>query len=152
MSRSSWVDMSLLAFKGFCAGIMFITAVVTIYTVGPSLETRYWPAVSKLRILDLSENSEGHAVIHAEFTKLRASCKYVGIAWFRGAPEGGFERVAVILMRPEGDTSSPNRPIGTQRAGPWIVQMPADEITGNSFARLSHSCNPFWTTITDFWP
>lgn len=152
MSRSRLVEWSLTAFKAFCSAVIFFCAAILIYTVGPYLETRYWPAVSKLRILDLQQNEEGYAIISAEFTKLRSSCEYVGIAWYRGNPEGEFERIPVVLLRQPGDTSSPNRPVGTQRAEPWIVHMPPSDIIGRSFARLSHSCHPFWTTTTDFWP
>lgn len=56
----------------------------------------------------------------------------------------------MILLRQEGDRSSPSRPVGTQQVGPWVVQMPVEEIPGNSFARLIHSCHPFWSTTTEF--
>ena len=146
-----WVKISLLAFKIVCAVIIFFASSFTIYTVGPAIETKWFPVVSKLRIIDVSEDENGNAVILAEFTKLR-DCEYLGLAWFRGKPDKRFERVPVILMRQEGDTSSPNRPTGSQRAGPWVIGMSPAEVPKGSFARLYHTCHGFWTTTMDFWP
>jgi hypothetical protein len=142
----------VLAIKVSCATIAFVATAFTIYTVGPALETRFWPAVSKLQILSLETDDSGQAVVMTEFTKLRGECEYVGIAWFKGRPDGNFERVPVILQRRDGDTSSPNRPPGTQRAGPWIIGMTPAELRTGSFAKLTHRCHPLWVTTTDFWP
>lgn len=139
------------AAAGFCAAIIFACTLYFVFMVGPAVETRFFPVVSKLTVTSLAADETGQAVIGAQFTKLR-DCEYLGIAWYRGSPSGQFERVPVILQRQEGDTSSPNRPTGTQRAGPWIIGMPPAEIPGNSFARLSHRCHPFWVTTTDFYP
>ena len=124
-----------------------------LFTIGPWLETRYLPVVGKLHIDAMSPGeAEGTTVVYASFRKLRA-CEYLGIAWFRGkVDEDGFERVPLVLMRKEGDTSDPNRPVGFQRSGPWIVSIPMAEIENNSFVRLSHRCFPLWTTTTDFYP
>jgi hypothetical protein len=137
--------------KAFCAAVVFAATLFTILTVAPALETRFAPVVSKLRITKVLSDGEGNSIVYAEFTKLR-SCEYIGLAWFHGDPRGDFERVPVILLRKDGDNSSPNRPLGTQKAGPWIVSIPPDELRHNSFARLSHHCVPFWVTTTDFWP
>ena len=147
MSGISWP----FVIKTICGTVIAACTAVVIWTLGPSLETRYFPPVSKLRILSMADDGEGRTVIRAEFTKVR-DCEYLGIAWFHGEPEGTFERVTVVLMREDGDTSSPNRPEGTQRAGPWIIGIPPDELVGNSFARLHHRCHGFWLTTTDFWP
>jgi hypothetical protein len=137
--------------KVVCGTVIACCTAIVLWTLGPTVETRYFPPVSKLRILALTADDAGNSVVDAEFTKKR-NCEYIGIAWFRGKPEGEFERVTVVLLRSEGDTSSPNRPQGTQRAGPWIVGIPPDEMRGNSFARLHHRCHGFWLTTTDFWP
>lgn len=138
--------------KAFCAVVIFFATTFTIFTVGPAIETRFLPAVSKLTILSVTADAKGNAVIMAEFTKIRAECEFLGISWFKGRPEGGFERVPVTLQRQEGDDSSPNRPPGTQRAGPWIIGMSPAELQTNSFSRLSHRCHGMWVTTTDFWP
>jgi len=131
--------------------VLIIGSTVTIFSLGPYLETRFWPTVSKLHILSIEATGPAETTIRAEFTKLR-NCEYVGISWYRGTPQGGFERVPVILLRQAGDTSSPNRPTGKQRAGPWIIGVPISEVPSNSFAQLVHRCHPFWPTTTDFYP
>lgn len=140
-----------LVIKAFCAAIIFVATVQTLLIVAPAMETRFWPPVSKLTILGMTENERSHTVIDAHFLKKR-DCEYIGISWFHGDPAGDFERVPIVLMRSSGDTSSPNRPVGSQKAGPWIISLPMSEVTGNSFARLYHRCNPFYVTTTDFYP
>ena len=138
--------------KAISAAIIFASALFAIFIVGPAVETRWFPVVSKLRVTKVLAGDEpGTSVVYAEFTKLR-NCEYVGISWFRGVPDGEFERVPVILLRKDGDTSSPNRPLCVQKSGPWVVGVPPEELRQNSFARLSHKCFPFWTSTTDFWP
>lgn len=148
-SKAGW---ALFLFKAFCASVILITMAFTTFTVGPSIETRYRPAVSKLRILAVAPDSEGGSLINAEFTKLRGECEYIGITWSRRSADGTLDRVPVILLRREGDTSSPNRPVGTQRAGPWSVGIPPEAVRGESVVALHHRCHPFWTSRTDFYP
>lgn len=143
---------ALVMFKTFCSAIILFAMLFTIWAVGPEIETRYFPVVSKLTILDARADEDGNTVLDAEFTKIR-NCEYLGLAWFRALPGGmGFERVPVEIMRQENDTSSPNRPTGTQRAGPWIVHMTPDDLRNRSFSRLMHRCHGLWVTTTDFFP
>lgn len=149
MSRKgTW---AALVIKAVCAAIIFVATVQTLLIVAPAIETRWFPPVSKLTILDMRETEDGRTAIDAYFTKLR-QCEYVGISWYAGKPEGPFERVPVVLLRAEDDTSSPNRPVGSQRAGPWIVSLAPEEVQNNSFVRLSHRCGWPWLTTTDFYP
>lgn len=131
-----------------------ITLFMTLYAIfllGPWLEMRYWPVLSKLEILRIEPQSPLHADMYVQFTKER-DCQYIGMAWFKGLRSGGFERVLVIPMRDPKDTGSPNRPLGTQRAGPWRISMLAEEVKTNSFANIFHQCHPFWITHTKFYP
>lgn len=137
--------------KAMSAGIIVFCTVVLIYMLGPALETRFFPVVGKLQILKVETTPEGHSKIYAAFEK-RRNCKYLGISWYRGSRVMGFERVPLTLYRHPGDDGSPNRPIGFQKAGPWVVAIPPDEIRSNSFAELHHSCIPLWTTVTEFYP
>ena len=143
---------ALLKFlTAFFLAATFSFTVFLAWTAGPYIERwMFGPVVSKLRIVSIEQTPAGHSLIKAEFTKLR-DCSYVGIAWFRRMDEG-FERVPVELMRLPNDTSSPNRPLGTQRAGPWVVHLTPDELRTTSFAQLSHSCHGLWVTVTDFYP
>jgi len=143
--------MFLRFFTAFCLAITFSITVFVAWTAGPYVEKwAFGPVVSKLRILSFEVTPDGNTKLAAEFTKLR-DCEYVGIAWFRRY-DAGFERIAVELMRAAGDTSSPNRPLGTQRAGPWVVHLTPDDIRTNSFAQLRHKCHGLWITTTEFYP
>lgn len=140
----------LLIFKVFCVVAIGLALLWTAYIIGPHIEAKYFPVVSKLTITDMREDG-GRAMIYAQFTKHR-NCEFLGISWYRGDQGEGFERVPVALLREPGDSSSPNRPLGLQRAGPWEVAMSPEEIRGNSFAKLSHRCHVFWVSTTDFYP
>lgn len=137
--------------KAFSAAVIFFSTMVTIYTIGPAIETRFFPVVGKLVIERMEAIDANTTRVYAYYDKLRG-CTYVGIAWFRGQRSDGFERVPLILQRQAGDDSSPNRPVGAQRSGPWIVSVPIDEIETNSFVQLTHVCHPFWPTTTEFYP
>ncbi len=138
--------------KAACITLIVFGLIFTLFTLGPPVETRFFPVVSKLRILKIEQFPTGESVVQAEFNKLRP-CEYVGIAWYkRNAELGDFERVPVILQRAPGDRSSPNRPEGVQRAGPWLISLSPDDVRDRSFAQLTHRCHALWVTTTDFWP
>ena len=139
------------ALFGVIIAITAITTIGAVYVMGPTIETRFFPVVGKLQILKMEAVNEGQTKIWAAFNKIR-SCEYVGIAWFRGSRGGQFDRVPLQLLREPDDISSPNRPVGFQRSGPWIVSIPIEEIETNSFVELTHTCHPFWATITEFYP
>ena len=143
----------MLLKTGLCA-LYSLAALCTVYAVlllAPWLETKYWPVVSKMQIDQMYSEGLDKTRVMASFTKLR-NCDYLGIAWYRGSREFGFMRVPLELMRQPNDVSSPNRPLGRQNSGPWIVSIPATEIYGNSFVELYHQCTPFWVTRTEFFP
>jgi hypothetical protein len=123
----------------------------TLFTVGPWVETRFFPVVSKLEILSMVDNGDGTTTIETAFRKLRP-CDYVGISWYHGDRATQFSRVPVILMRKEGDVSNPNRPLGYQRSGPWVIGVPIGDLETNSFAELQHTCHEWWTTTTEYFP
>jgi len=149
LSKLTWF--AILVVKLICGVTIIVSSLIAFYTAGPGLETKYWPVVSKLQVLT-EEVFDGNSVkIRVQFTKLR-DCDYIGMAWYVGVRPDDFERVAVQLMREPGDAGSPNRPLGTQRSGPWILAMTQEEFRYTSFARLEHRCHPFWTSITDFYP
>lgn len=142
---------ALGAFKLFCSVVILFSLVFTVYAVGPAIETTYWPVVSKLEIISVEQAPGGKTKIRAAFRKLR-DCDYLGISWFVGDRPSSFERVSVELMREPSDTSIPNRPLGYQTAGPWIIGISPQELKANSFTQLQHRCHPFWTSVTDFYP
>lgn len=139
-----------MAIKAFCFTVIMVTTFIFIMNVGPTLETRYFPVVGKLQILKTEWRGPEVTRIWAAFTKIR-NCKYIGIAWYKR--EGlTFTRIPVIVLREIGDESSPNRPVGSQKAGPWDVFISTHQLRTESFAELSHRCHPLWTTTTEFFP
>lgn len=137
--------------KTICATVIVISLLGGFYSLGPKLETARWPVVSKLKILKVEETPEHWTKIQVSFTKLR-DCEYLGVSWYLGARTNMFERVAVVLQRDPPDVGSPNRPLGTQRAGPWLIAINEHDFYNRSFALVFHRCHPFWNTITEFYP
>jgi hypothetical protein len=127
-----------------------MSAVMVFYTVGPAVETRYFPAVSKLKILSIKETEDGQTEVRAAFRKIRR-CDYIGIAWYVGERPDDFERVPLAILRDPSDVGSPNRPLGYQKAGPWVIGIPPVDLS-RSWAILQHHCHPFWNTVTEFYP
>jgi hypothetical protein len=143
--------MALFTFKVFCGAVIVICSALTVFTLGPTIETRFFPVVSTLEIRTIQETEDGFTEVHAAFRKLR-DCEYIGTAWFVWVAPGDFRRVSLILLRETGDVSSPNRPVGYQEAGPWIIGASPEDVRAHSFALLSHRCHAFWTTTTEFYP
>ena len=136
---------------GVLIAITVAVMLVTFFVTFPALETRHWPVVGKMRINSVELASEDRSVVYATFTKLR-NCEYIGITWFHAGALGELNRVPVELYRQANDISSPNRPVGTQSAGPWVVGIPPNELRSRSCVQLAHRCHPFWTTFTNFYP
>lgn len=130
--------------------IIFASTLMIISTVGPWLETKYWPVVSKLTILQMEASGPRQTKIWAYFTKLRA-CDFLGIAWHQ-IDGTDIIRVPLQLLRAPGDVSSQTRPIGSTKAGPWIVDIPIELVKANSYVELQHRCHQVWTSTTEFFP
>ena len=126
-------------------------AIYCFLILGPALETRYRPVLSKLTILSVDEVTSETSMVRAKFTKLRNS-EYTGIAWYRGNEANDFERISMVPVKDPDDTSSPKRAVGTQRVGLWQWTMPAGGVRQNSFVQVFHRCHPFLTTMTKFYP
>lgn len=140
--------------KVFCAVIVMVATLWTVWAVGPSVERNWRPVVGKLEILSAVEVEPGVTEIQAQFRKIR-DCEYLNVAWYVGDPNGDFRQVRVqTIVDPEmlNEIASPTRPVGTNTAGPWRIAMSLDDLQHNAFAILSHQCHPFWVTRTNFYP
>lgn len=140
----------ILVLQTILGAITVSVLLITVFVTMPVLETRFFPVVHKL-LIDSIEPLGNQSIVRGTFNKVR-QCDYIGIAWFERNQLGGLDRVQVQTRRDINDVSSPNRPVGWQSAGPWIIAIPADELKSNSVAELSHRCHPFWTTVTHFYP
>lgn len=137
--------------KGVSVGVAFCMTVYTIFIAGPLVESKFFPVLEKLEITSVMPTGEETSNVYVEFTKLR-ECAYVGVAWFEGRRSGGFHRVLFVAQRNKEDSSSPNRPLGKQTAGPWLVGIKAEDVKTNSFVDIFHQCHPFWVTKTQWYP
>lgn len=149
MSQRDKILVTLM--HGVLLAITVAVLLVTFFVTLPMAETRWFPVVETLQVDKVEPASEGRSIIYGSFDKIR-QCDYGGIAWFERKANGDLERVSVELLRRPGDTSSPNRPLGQQTAGPWVIGIPADRVIGASVVELTHRCHPFWTTVTHFFP
>lgn len=141
-----------LAFAKFFLGTVGLLAgLISFFAAGPALESRYWPVLGKLEFTKVESVTDNTSIVRVRFTKER-DCEYMGIAWYYGSSPGISERVSMIPIRDPEDTSSPNRIVGMQSAGPWRLAIPAGEVSTKSYVVAYHRCHPFWTTSTKFYP
>ena len=144
--------MILWMVKICCAVVTLVAVVFAIYRIGPWYETRYWPVVSKMQLIRLERFGDRSA--HAEFTfeKLRP-CQFAGINWFHRSTQDSFlVRVTAFPTQDIAAVTTPNRPLGLQHSGIWVVELPPEEIVDASLVLLYHKCHPFWLTTTEFYP
>lgn len=137
--------MSKVLFFTRAAAFMAICMALTpaIFSIGPHLETRFFPVVRETRILN-EERVAGGVSFYVEFRKVR-QCEFQGLAWYVGA-------VRVPLDFSPTPTNAPrSRPPGDQSTGPWLVATQQNTVEGNT-AYAYHRCHPLWVTISEFYP
>jgi hypothetical protein len=137
--------------KAALGAIAVLSVLYVFFMAGPAIETRFFPVLSTMRIVSVNAETDNSSFVKTEFSKLR-SCEYIGISWYYGQRAGLFERVSMVPVRNPDDTSAPNRATGEQRAGPWRVTIPAQDVRSRSFVQVYHRCHPFWTTMSEFYP
>lgn len=141
---------TIVALVRWLSSVAILAAtVIIVWTVGPWLERRFYPVVSKLTLSEVVSRPDGSTQFMASFTKIR-TCEYLGIGWYLEDPIR--QRVPITLMRSAQDDNTPNRPIGFTRTGPWIVPLSPNQVENTSRAVLFHRCHPFWVSTTDFYP
>lgn len=114
-----------------------------IFSVGPYIETRFFPVVRGTMILN-EERVKGGVSFFVQFTKVR-QCEFLGLAWYVG-------QVRVpINFAPTAKNSPRTRPTGDQFTGPWLVVTRKTSVKGNT-AYAYHRCHPLWVTISEFYP
>ncbi|WP_299674526.1 hypothetical protein [uncultured Roseobacter sp.] len=112
-----------------------------IFTVGPYLESRYFPVVRETQILHEEEHASGVS-FYVRFRKVR-QCAFRGLAWYAG------EVRVPVDFEPDAATMPRSRPKGGHYAGPWFVS--GLNQTAGTRAYAHHRCHPLWVTITRFY-
>ena len=116
--------------------------------VGSAYEGRLFPVVAKLEIISIAQAEGDQSSIFVRFKK-RRDCKYLGISWYNKTGET-LRRVTVDLKPNRG--SDATRPVGQHVAGPWVVDMPPENIRERSYVVLTHQCHPLYITTTIIYP
>lgn len=122
-------------------GVM--VAIIAFYTVGPMLETRFWPVYSRFRIVEAVDTPDGLRVV-ARFTKYR-DCAPQGYGWYVG--EFGIMRQVITRSS---DTVI-TRPMGMQ-LGTFVVKDLTLKDLPYLYAEVYHNCYPLWTTRSIIYP
>ena len=120
--------------------------ILAIFTIGPMVETRYFPVYSKFRIIETVAKEKGLEVT-ARFTKFR-NCDPQGFAWFIGDFKGLMQLPVRSIVLP----GTVHRPLGTQLTAPFLVQGLAAEDLQYLYAETYHHCHPLWITRSVIYP
>ena len=116
-----------------------LALVPSFFTLGPVVETRFFPVTTRAQVADPYTDGDG-VLFHVRFEKLR-SCEFIGLAWY----EGDFR----LRLDFEPDTGGPvSRPTGPHVIGPWRVAQLRDLHQTHAWAM--HRCHPLWVTFTRF--
>jgi len=112
---------------------------------GGIVEGMIAPVVTIAKIT-ISENSthDGWAEVSGEFDKIR-DCRFESLEWYWKG-EKSDSRIAMTFSKTQ------TRGAGHQVFDKWRLQMPADQVKGNSYVLVYHSCHPIWKTVTRFYP
>lgn len=126
-----------------------IVAAGGVLTLGPYIETRFFPVYSKFEIVKIDETPSGGSRVVFRYTKLR-SCPPSGFMWFIGEPGGAFRQVDILSARPPG--ARVNRPLGENTSVPYEIDVPPQELLERGFATIYNNCHALWTTRSVIYP
>lgn len=139
------------AIDWFLNALIFLMMVISIWWVGPLAETRLYPVVSPLTITKIEPAGPDQSRIMIEFEKYR-NCPPIGVFWYNGRADGVFSAVKFTVETRPVDEPHVNRPLGKQTAGPWLVDLPPDQVLTAAFVETQHQCHPLWPTVSKFGP
>lgn len=118
---------------------------------GPLLqrnEAAFLPVVEEFRITD-AEQEEDAVILSGDMEK-RRDCEFVSLTFYAGdpnEPQLARERLHVEFLDQPEDADA-TRLEGRQSWGPWRLYRPRTEIGPMVFMRVTHSCHPFWPTVS----
>lgn len=102
------------------------------------------PVVERIRLVGI-QTSDG-MLLTGSFYKAR-ECRFLSIEAVLYNVRGDSVRVPVIIR--EGTKLRSN---GVHEFGPWIVDVSPLEFKFNTIMEVTHSCHPFFDTVTKFHP
>jgi hypothetical protein len=125
---------------------VFISAV---FVIGPWIETKWFPAYSKFKIVSIERAGDRQSRVIFRFTKNR-QCEPVGNSWFFGEPGAAFRQLKVQIDNQDAFTAV--RPLGTQTSNPYVLDATVEELANATFAVIYNRCHPFWLTRSEIYP
>lgn len=137
------LDMSLT-----CVGAVLFAAAIA--TLGPALETQFFPVYSTFEIASIKETPDGGSEVVFRYTKKR-DCNPAGITWFIGDPGGAYRQVELLSTRPQGSLPV-NKPLGQNLSAPYKIDVAPTVLVGQGFANIYNNCHPFWITRSAIYP
>lgn len=118
----------------------------------PYIEQRINPVIKSPAVVStLVQETRFSSRVSGHTYRLR-DCAFRGLEWYFGTRESG--RAAGVqvefLEKPK------IRPTGRMDFGPWIVHVPVDALTKNTYADAKHQCYFFgiplpWISVTKFY-
>lgn len=124
--------------------VLMVFAFPTILHISSTLETRYFPVVSELKITQIDTNIYGNPVVSGTLVRARGNCAFKNMIFFQ--PNGEYQ--TPIGVETPGRNVGKDRPKGEFTFGPWTLFTDTQTLKNQATARLIHSCHPFYDTVT----
>lgn len=128
-------------------GILFISVMVMVAgTVGPAVETRFFPVYSRFELIRADATAEG-TVAQFRYVKLR-ECPAQGFSWYVGELGAASRQVVVEPTRPLNQPRS----VGEHITTPYLMDVDLRHIKDGMRAEIFNRCHPFWISRTEIYP
>lgn len=127
-----------------------------VFTNGPRLENKYFRVVEDVAITSFRPVEDG-VIITVKFNKVRSCVYNPNIVWYEHIPNAkrSFDLIDFENLELGDEGRGITRPIGIHYAGPWKIKTKYKRLSDFKdyiHAYVSHTCHPFWTTNTQFYP
>lgn len=120
-----------------------------VLTLGPTLESKFFPVYSKFQILKIEQTADGGSNVVFRYTKLR-ECRPAGVRWFIGDPGGAYRQIELLSSRPPGVRV--NRPLGENTSPPYYIDVSPEVLRTQGFADIYNNCHSLWVTQSSIYP
>lgn len=128
---------------------IILLSLATVVTLGPRIESRFFPVYTQFEILKIEETASGGTQVVFRYEKLR-NCKPAGVNWFIGEPGGAYRQVEMLSQRPP--LAAVNRPLGENTTVPYTIDVAPAVLINRGFATIYNNCHPFWLTQSSIYP
>jgi hypothetical protein len=123
--------------------LLTMMLILAIFTLGPMLETKYWPVYSHFTVVK-ARNVPAGLEVTARFTKNR-NCAPQGYGWYLGE----FGIMKQVITRSSDITV--HRPLGNQIGVFTVEELRLDDLD-YLYAEVYHHCHPLWLSRSVIYP